>query len=127
MRAIRYGLLLALVLGLVAYQSPDARATCAVGTPYNAFAHETITVSSTAVGFNSVLYDQASGQATAALVSVAADAIRFFSDGTILPTASVGHPVASGSTVEVCGFANVKNFRMIRQTNDATITVSYFR
>jgi len=119
--------LLALLLGVATYESPEARATCAASSSYNAFAHETITVSSTAVGFNSVLYDQASGQATAALVSVSGDAIRFWSDGTIAPTATVGHPVPIASTVEICGFANVKNFRMIRQTTDSTVSVSYFR
>ena len=119
--------LLALLLGVAVYQSPEAQATCAITSSYSAFAHETITVSSTSVGFNSVLYDQASGQASAALVSVAGDAIRFFSDGTIAPTATVGHLVPVGSNVEVCGFSNVKNWRMIRQTTDATVTVSYFR
>lgn len=119
--------LLFLMLGLIVYESPDARATCAVGSSYAAFAHETITVSTTAVGFNSALYDQAAGQATAALVSVETNAIRFFSDGTINPTASVGHPLAAASSAEVCGFANVKNWRMIRQSADATVTVSYFR
>lgn len=119
--------LVALILALSVWHSPQAQATCLGTGTYNGYAHETITVSTTALGFNSVLYEQASGNASSALVAVETNAIRWFADGTIAPTTTVGFPAAAGSNIEICGFSNIKNFRMIRQSADATITVQYFR
>lgn len=120
----RLFILLGLVLSAALYQEP-AKATCTADT-VSAYAHETLTVSSTALGFTANLYDQGSGQAASALVTITGDNIRFWSDGGT-PTATVGHLVTVGTPIEVCGFGNVKNFRMIRQTTDATVSVSYFR
>lgn len=92
----------------------------------SAYAQETITVSTTSIGFTSALITQGAGDAQLASVSIETNAIRFFGNGST-PTASVGHPVAAGSTITVCGQANIKNFRMIRQSADATATVSYYR
>lgn len=119
-------LLLAAVLGMALYQAP-AQANCnTLGSP-GVFAFETITVSSVSIGFTAATYaPTGEQQAFAALVSLETNAIRFRSDGTA-PTAAVGHAVSAGSNIEVCGTANVRNFRMIRQSADATATVSYFR
>lgn len=124
-KRLRFGVLLAMLVGLSVYQGPDVRADCQPPAG-SAFQHETITVSSSSIGFTTGIIDNGSGQATYALVSIETNAVRFWSDGSA-PTATVGHPVAAASMIEVCGYGNIKNFRMIRQSADATATVSYFR
>lgn len=119
--------LLALVLAAALYQGPSAQANCSIIGMPAAFAFETITVSSTGIGFTAATYAPATGpQAMMALITIETNAIRFRSDGTA-PTAAIGHPVSAGSTIEVCGTANVRNFLMIRQSADASASVSYFR
>jgi hypothetical protein len=117
--------LLFLILSLCIYEAPPAKADCSPPAS-SSYAHETLTVSNTALGFTSGLINQGGGQATFALVTVAVDNVRFWSDGTA-PTATVGHIVVAGTPVSVCGFDNIKNFKMIRVTTDATVSVSYFR
>jgi len=124
-KRLRLGVLVALLLGLSLYRGPEAKADCSPPSS-SSYAHETITVSNTALGFTSNLINQGAGQATFALVTVAVDNVRFWSDGTA-PTATVGHIVVAGTPVSVCGFDNIKNFKMIRVTTDATVSVSYFR
>lgn len=127
MRYVRRALLFGLLVAMALWQEPAKAATCVATGTLNAYAHETITVSTTSVGFNAVLYQQGSGDAQSALVTVAADSIRWFADGTIAPTTTVGHLASAGTPIEICGFSNIKNFRMIRVTTDSTVTVSYFR
>lgn len=106
----------------------QSMAPCSQGqtSPLVAFASETITVSSTAVGFTSATINpSAGGAAIAAFVTIATDNIRVFMDGTV-PTATVGHLFASSGTFTVCA-ADVARLRMIRQTTDATVTATYYR
>ena len=81
---------------------------------------EALTVSSTALKLtqNLVGYDYA-------ILTVAVDAIRFRLDHGAVPTASVGHHIAAGSELILESVEEIKDFRMIRVTNDATVSVSY--
>ena len=99
--------------------------SCALGTLIP-MGFETITVSSTAVGFTAGTIRSGTSVATYAVGYVAADNIRY-RDDAVDPTASVGMLVASGSNFQVCGMKAVSQFRMIRQTTDATVSVSYYR
>lgn len=91
------------------------------------FDFETLTISSSAVSLTEATYDPTPGPGAAyTLMSVEADQIRFRLDGTA-PTATVGHLVNVGDTIELHGNDNIRNFRAIRVTADATLTVSYAR
>lgn len=92
-----------------------------------AYDFEKLTVSSTAQVLSASKY-LVSGErkATQAIITVEDDAIRFRMDGTA-PTAAIGHKLAVGSSVTLDGYDNIKNFKAIRVTNDATIHVSYLR
>lgn len=91
-----------------------------------AFAKETITVSSTAIGLTKATYNPAASGRTAlvAFMTVAADNIRVWFDGSI-PTATVGHLITSGSGLMICS-ADLPKFLAIRQTTDATVSVTYY-
>jgi hypothetical protein len=92
---------------------------------------ETITISSTSLGFTAAktTIAQAGGftkRAVKVLVTVESNPIRIRLDGTA-PTASVGHLLNAGDSYLVEGEGNVTNFRMIRQSGtDATVMCSYF-
>jgi hypothetical protein len=92
-----------------------------------AFAHEAITVSNTAIGFTTATSVSGDFPASAAIVSVETDAIRYRIDGGNPVAAGAGHPVASGTTILITGQKNVQNFKAIRETTDATIRVTYLR
>lgn len=103
---------------------------CVIGQNFTpvAFAKETITVSSTALGLTRSVYDQAATtgfKAVMAFLTTETDAMRVWFDGSI-PTAAIGHNVASGTTVVVCS-TDLASFRMIRVTNDVTVRVTYYR
>lgn len=93
-----------------------------------AYDFESLTVSSTAVGLTASKYipTDSSRRATTALITVEADSIRFRIDGTN-PTASVGHLATAGESIALEGYDNIKNFRAIRTTTDATIRVTFMR
>jgi hypothetical protein len=89
--------------------------------------HESITVSSTALGFTlATAFPDGLPGADMAVVTVETDAIRHWSDGTA-PTATVGHKQAADSSYVVYGQACLRQHLMIRVTNDATVRVSYYR
>lgn len=83
-------------------------------------AKETLTVSSTALPLTANLAESR----THAFITVAADAVRFWLDGTA-PTATVGHLANVGDTIVLTGRAELDGFRVIRVTTDATLSVSY--
>jgi len=90
---------------------------------------ETITVSSTAIGFTATKIKPTTGDfkgmtAVEAFFTVETAQIRFRCDGTD-PTSSVGHLLSSGDSVTIRGKNNVNNFKAIRVSSDATIQVSY--
>lgn len=93
------------------------------------YAFETVTVSSTAIGITSTLVTKPStteGQsrtAEFALVTVETDSIRYRTDGTN-PTAAVGHLLVAGDVLQLDNFDDIRRFRAIRVTTDATIQVS---
>lgn len=93
-----------------------------------AYDFETVTVSNTGIGFTATKYRPAdtSRKATTVLLTVEGDSLRFRLDGTN-PTASVGHLVTAGGSVTLEGYDNIKNFRAIRVTTDATVRVSFMR
>lgn len=93
----------------------------------DSFAHETIAVSSTAVGLTVATFSPASGPgAQGALIAVEGGAVRFWVDGTD-PTAAVGVPAAAGTTITLNGQNGLRGFRVIRQTVDAIVSVVYLR
>lgn len=58
-----------------------------------------------------------------AFLSVEGASIRFWYDGQT-PTAVVGHPASSGSTIIITGQDDCRRFKMIAQSGTATITVT---
>lgn len=95
-----------------------------------AFAFETITVSGTAVGFTATTYHVKSSTnaphkiAEFAVVSVETDSIRYRTDGSD-PTGSVGHLLMAGDVLFLSSADDVRKFKAIRVTTDATLQVSY--
>ena len=88
---------------------------------------EQIAVSSTAIGFTAAKIAPSGGpQAVYAIFSVETNAIRYRDNG-LAPTASVGLPMASGSNWTVCGVTTISRALFIRQSADATVSVSYYR
>jgi hypothetical protein len=56
-----------------------------------------------------------------AWITVEGRAIRYRFDGSD-PSSSLGHVAAAGSSLELIGDAAIRNFRMVRQTSNATVT-----
>lgn len=83
---------------------------------------ESITVSSTAIGFTTATRVSA----TSALISVEDDNIRYRLDGTD-PTASEGHLLYAGQTQIIEGWLAISQFKAIRVTSDAKLKVTYFK
>lgn len=84
--------------------------------------HESITVSTTAVGLDEAyrtIYNYA-------LITVIDEAVRFWLDGTD-PTASVGHVLADGSSLTLESAEELRNFRVIEVTGTPILSVSYGR
>jgi len=96
------------------------------GRDLTAFAYEDITVD-TAIGFTAATIAPATfGPAHRAFVTVETDQIRWTVDGTT-PTSTKGHLAEVGDYIEIEGIANIKAFRAIKVTNNATLRVSYSR
>jgi hypothetical protein len=94
-----------------------------------AYDAESITVSSTAVGFTDAKVkhaDNGSIHPREATFRVETDSIRFRLDGTD-PDATTGHLVAAGTTIRVIGEADILAFKAIRTSTDATIFVHYYK
>lgn len=116
-------------------QSPS---TAAVPTGIDAFAFETITVSTVAIGFtNATISPTNAPSAKAAFCTIeaaSAQTIRYRYDGTA-PTASVGHyalaavvGTAAPQTLSLQGINNLLRFRAIRQgATDVTLRCTYLR
>ena len=94
------------------------------------YSFEKITVSSTPIGFTAakiVRPSATAGQdriAEFALVTVETDQIRYTTDGTT-PDASTGHLLDVGDALELDNHDDIRRFKAIRVTTDATIQVSY--
>ena len=81
---------------------------------------ETITVSSTAIPLTTI-----PGVADSAEISIEADTIRFWKDGST-PTASVGHRAYVDDVIPLYTKSELRDFLAIRVTTDATLRVTYY-
>ena len=100
---------------------------CLILVPVFAFAgqFESVTVSTTSVGFTATSYHPGTGSEDSKSVtcSVETSAIRVKYDGNA-PTATAGVYIGSGKTFTVTGYNNISRVRMIRDTAasaDATV------
>jgi len=98
-----------------------------------AFASESVTVSTSAVGLTAASYAPAGQQAARqAFITVESDEIRYWLDGTA-PTSTVGHFASTTppeNRIVLNSLSDITNFRAILDTGaggDATLRVSYFR
>ncbi len=109
----------------------SARAQCPSisGQAPESFAHETITVADTAVGFTSATYAPGGNSQSAvwAMFTVENDSLRFWTDnGT--PTSSQGFLAIAGSVVYICNLREISGFKAIRSASTSVpIQVQYFR
>ena len=93
----------------------------------DSFAHETIAVSNVAKGLTVATFSPASGPgAQGAIIAVEGNDVRFWTDGTD-PTATVGVLAVVGATITLNGQNDLRGFRVIRKTLDATLSVIYLR
>ena len=95
------------------------------------FAHETLTVSNSAVSLTSSTYaptPTASGTgAVMAMFTVENDSLRFWTDGGT-PTSSQGFLAVVGSAIYLCSPNEIRGFKAIRSAStDVPIQVEYFR
>lgn len=110
--------------------------------PSYAYAFETLTISTAAVGCTAATIkviaagtgapgDHAAltytREACEAFVTCESQAVRYRWDGTD-PTSSVGHILNPGDTLTIEGYDNIKAFRAIRKdAADSTLQVTYSR
>src|SRR3990167_10304574 len=81
---------------------------------FRAANHESVTVSSTAIGIASTV--SLSGETIRgqrALITCEDAQIRYTTDGTT-PTTTVGHLLEAGQSIEVIGYADIDAFQAIR-------------
>lgn len=102
---------------------------CNGGKP--AYAFESITVSTTAIGITSTLVHQQSASAPTrdarfAVITVESQPLRYRIDGTN-PDASTGHLLAAGDVLTLDNFDDIRRLRMIRSgASDSTAMVTLF-
>ncbi|MCK5563686.1 MAG: chitobiase/beta-hexosaminidase C-terminal domain-containing protein [Planctomycetes bacterium] len=92
------------------------------------YAHESITVSSSAIGFTAATMKPEGGaknRPDETIFVVETQAIRYTTDGTD-PTSALGLLGSVGDVITIKGEANANAFRAIRVTTDATIQPHYF-
>lgn len=89
--------------------------------PLDTYGFEALAVSSTAVGFTVATADHAKR----AIVRVESNSVRWRADGTN-PTATVGMPLEVGDELVVWG-TDIHTIKFIRQSADATLSVSFAR
>ncbi len=121
--------LLALILATSMIPSGDAGpGGCTDFPTLDPFAFESVTVSTTAIGFTAATFDSGGVRpADLAIVDVESQAVRYRVDG-IDPTAAVGHAVLADTSLTVCGIASIRRVKFIRRdATDATLRVSYYR
>lgn len=93
----------------------------------DAYAHESITVSATAIPLTFTNIVPTTGRpAERLLVTLETDNVRYTYDGTT-PTATVGHLLNVGDVLTLNGHGNIRRFQAIRVTTDATLKVTYER
>lgn len=90
---------------------------------HNAQAFEQLAPAGTALGITEAIRAPGGVACTWARFSVETQAVRYRIDGG-LPTTTVGHPVATGVTIDIYGEANVRNLRIIAQTGTSKVEVT---
>ena len=100
----------------------------------SAYAHETLAVTNAvktgtvAIHTPTSVTDATAVKPRAVLITVHAQPIRYTFDGTNPVAAATGHYAAAGTEIFISGYANVKNFKAIRDgSTDAAIGVTYFK
>ena len=100
---------------------------------YQPYDYESITVSSTAIGFTLSKYKPSGNAlendnrpAMRVLLTVETNTIRYRVDGTD-PTAAEGHSLGSGDVLTLVGPDAISQFRAIAAVGDGTIRVTYER
>ena len=93
--------------------------------PMIPYAHETLTVSNTAITLTASVYNAGGVSPGMAVVVLTGDNIRVWSDGTA-PTAAVGQLI-NANAFFLCGYESIAQFKAIRQTTDASMSVQYYR
>lgn len=96
-----------------------------------AYAYESITVSTAAIGLTSTKIVPTAGSlrpAFEAYITVEpTNGLRYRLDGTD-PTSSEGHALAGGGSMTITGTKNLQKLRLIRSgATDAVVKVTYFR
>ena len=97
----------------------------------NVFDFESITVSTTAIALTAAKVKgnppDDDGSAKGAFISCEGNVVRYRLDGTD-PTASVGHELAVGGTLQLANYQQIVDVRFIRRdSSDGTLRVSYQR
>lgn len=93
----------------------------------DAYASETITVSTSAIGPTAANFDVSGQDVDAIYGTVETADIRLRYDGTN-PTATVGHLVLAGGSFTIEGASNVRSLKMIRASTaavDASVFATY--
>lgn len=87
---------------------------------------ESVSISATAKGLSSSVYEPTGVQpAHAAVITLEAAGIRFWLDGSV-PTATEGHPASAGDVIALSSYEQIKNFKAIKSgAGDAKLKVSY--
>ena len=100
----------------------------------SAYAHETLTVTNAVKTLTTSVHTPVSvtpatyAKPRAVLITVHAQPLRYTLDGTAPVAATTGHYAASGVEIFVSGYANIANFKAIRDGGtDAAIGVTYFK
>lgn len=114
-------LVVLILVGSLAPGHVEAQVSASCGSPNIVpINKETLTVSTTATGLTASSYSGAIG----ALITVASADARMWFDGST-PTASVGHLIASGQSLTVCG-VTIRQLKVIRAgASDTVLSVTY--
>lgn len=125
---IRRAVVLAIAFGgLLVSQSSAGIACSGLNFSPVAYEFESITVSSTALGFTAAKITPAgTPPAIYASCTLETNSIRYRSDG-LAPSATVGELISAGNRVEVCGQQNIQVVRFIRVSADGTLQCHYYR
>ncbi len=97
-----------------------------------AIGYEKLTVSSTAKQLTATKYyvqsaTELTKMAARAMLTVEGDKVRYTLEGTAPVAATTGHLLNVGDILWLDSYADVKNLKMIRETTDATVHVTYWQ
>lgn len=93
---------------------------------FDAYNKEIITVNTVIGVTDSLLQNSDQPAVKKAVLTIESDQIRYWVD-TSVPTNTEGHLLDPGDVLEIEGINNIRNLKMIKVTNDATVMCSLFR